>query len=56
MMGALYLSIFVENVRMLDLESPIISETKGLLELSSVGNLPAIPYDNWLKNWLLKTN
>lgn len=41
---------------MLDLESPIISETKGLLELSSVGNLPAIPYDNWLKNWLLKTN
>lgn len=40
----LYLSIFVENVRMLDLESPIISETGMLLELSSVGNLSATSY------------
>lgn len=39
--GDLYLSVFVENVRMLDLESPIISETRELLELSSVGNLSA---------------
>lgn len=56
MMGTLYSSIFVENVRMLDPESPIVSETKELLELSSVGNLPAIPDANWLKNWLLRTN
>lgn len=55
-MGVLYLSIFVENVRMLDLESPIISETKELLELSSVGNLAATPDTNWLKNWLLRAN
>lgn len=50
MMGVLHLSIFVENIRMLDLESPIISETKELLELSSVGNLSATADANWLKN------
>lgn len=37
--GDLYLSIFVENVRMPGVESPIISETRELLELSSAGNL-----------------
>lgn len=56
MMGVLYLSIFVENVTMFDLESPIMSETKELLDLSSVGNLSATPDANWLKNWFLRTN
>lgn len=54
--GDLYLCIFVENVRTIDLERPIIFETKELLELSSVGNLSANPDANWLKNWLLRTN
>lgn len=54
--GDVYLSIFVENLRMLDLESPVVTETRELLELSSVGNLSATSDADQLKNWLLKAN
>lgn len=54
--GDLYLSIFVENLRMLGLESPIITETRDLLELSSVGNVSVTSDADQLKNWLLKEN
>lgn len=54
--GDLHLSIFVENLRMLGLESPIITETRDLLELSSVGNVSATSDADQLKNWLLKEN
>ena len=52
----LYLSAFVENLRMLDLESPIKTERRELLGLSSVGNLSADSDADQLKNWLLKAS
>lgn len=41
---------------MLGLESPIITETRDLLELSSVGNVSVTSDADQLKNWLLKEN